>query len=56
MSLVDVVFEIGLGAWLALVLMFLWAIERRLAELCAAHKQIVHESNQLPPKPPGSFF
>ena len=33
MSLIEIVFEIGLGAWLVLVIMFLWAIERRLAGL-----------------------
>jgi len=49
MSLVDVVFEIGLGAWLALVIMFLWAIERRLAGIEASCKATAFESTGLRP-------
>ena len=33
MSLIEIIFEIGLGAWSVLVLLFLWSIERRLAAL-----------------------
>lgn len=36
MSVIDVAFEVGVGAWAVLVLTFLWSIERRLAELTAA--------------------
>jgi hypothetical protein len=56
MSLVEIVFEVGVGAWLVLVLMFLWSIERRLAELCAARTELPTNPNPLPPKPPGRFF
>jgi len=48
MSLVSIAFEIGVGAWLVLVLMFLWSIERRLAEICEKNPQIAGESSQRP--------
>lgn len=32
-------FWIGVGAWLVLTLLFQWAIERRLAELVAIHRE-----------------
>ena len=49
MSLIEIVFEIMIGGWLVLVLLFLWAIERRLAELAAVLAETVHESSQLSP-------
>ena len=56
MSLIEIVFEIMIGGWLVLVLLFLWAIERRLAELVAVLAEKVHESNQLAPKATGRIF
>ena len=49
MNLIEIVFEIMIGGWLVLVLLFLWAIERRLAELCAVLAETVHKSSQLSP-------
>jgi hypothetical protein len=48
------VFEVLLGGWSVGVLMFLWAIERRLAELAQLFGDTDHGSCPASPlKPPG---